>query len=65
MIDGVTGFLAESVDDFAEKVVYLLKNPRVAEELGRNGREHVRRNFLMTRHLADYLELFRELSQGG
>jgi len=65
VIDGVTGFLAESVDDFAEKVVYLLENPRVAEELGRNGREHVRRNFLMTRHLADYLELFRELSQGG
>ena len=65
VIDGVTGFLAESVDDFAEKVVYLLENPRVAEELGRNGREHVKRNFLMTRHLADYLELFRELSQGG
>jgi len=62
VIDGVTGFLAESVDDFAEKVVYLLENPRVAEELGKNGREHVRRNFLMTRHLADYLELFRELS---
>jgi len=34
-------------------MVYLLKHPERAEEMGENGREHVLRNFLITRHLKD------------
>jgi len=61
VIEGETGFLVESVAACAERVLYLLRHPGEAEELGRAAREHVRRNFLSTRHLADYLRLFRQL----
>jgi hypothetical protein len=30
--------------------------------MGENGREHILRNFLITRNLKDYLKLFSELS---
>ena len=36
----------------------LLNSPHYARRLGENGREHVRMNFLLTRHLRDYFLLF-------
>ena len=61
VIDGETGFLVESVEECAQKALYLLRHPEKAKEMGQKGKEHVRRNFLITRHLRDYLELFRTL----
>ena len=58
VIDGETGLLVNSVEECAEKTLYLLENPEEAERLGKAGREHVRQHFLSTRHLADYLRLF-------
>ncbi|MFQ6084784.1 MAG: glycosyltransferase [Candidatus Bathyarchaeia archaeon] len=60
--DGKSGFLVETVKEAAEKTVYLLRHPRRAEEMGKEGREHVRKNFLITRKLKDYLRLFLELA---
>jgi len=62
VIDGETGFLVESVEECARKTLYLLRNPAEARRMGEKGREHVRRHFLITRHLRDYLELFRRLT---
>jgi trehalose synthase len=62
VIDGETGFLVESVEECAEKVLFLLRNPEVSERMGAAAREHVRRNYLSTRHLADYLRLFGSMS---
>jgi len=62
VINGKTGFIIKGVNDASEKIVYLLKNKSVRDALGRNGREHVRRNFLITRHLYDYLKLFSKLT---
>ena len=62
VINGKTGFTIKGVNDASEKIVYLLKNKSVRDALGRNGREHVRRNFLITRHLYDYLKLFSKLT---
>ena len=59
--DGQTGYLVESVEACAEKVVYLMQNPELAASLGAAGREHVRQNFLTTRNLRDYLRLFLDL----
>ena len=39
----------------------LLNDTVYAEKLGRNGREHIKNNFLITRHLRDYLLLFISL----
>ena len=60
--DGETGFLVNDHEQCAERVLYLLENPERAQEMGELAREHVRRNFLITRHLVDYLRLFNELS---
>ena len=39
----------------------LLRNPVRADEMGAEGRSHVRDNFLSTRELEDWLRLFRDL----
>ncbi|MCR4406317.1 MAG: glycosyltransferase [Anaerolineae bacterium] len=62
VLDGETGFLVDSVEACAEKTLYLLQHPDEAERMGARGREHVRQNFLSTRHLRDYLRLFASLS---
>jgi len=61
IIDGETGYLVDSAEECAEKTLILLKNPDKAEKMGAAAREHVRENFLTTRHLADYLKLFRAM----
>jgi trehalose synthase len=62
VLDGKTGFLVDSVEACAEKTLYLLQHPAEAAHMGEAAREHVRRHFLTTRHLADYLKLFAELA---
>jgi len=61
IINGVTGYLIHSVEGAAYKIANLLKNPELAKTIGENGREHVRHNFLITRHLKDYLLLLLSL----
>jgi trehalose synthase len=60
-----SGLLSHSVEGCAYAVKQLLQNPEYAEKLGQNGREHVRQNFLLTRHLRDYLLLFLSLFHEG
>ncbi len=51
------GMLCHSIDGAAFCLKQLLNNPAYAKRLGENGREHVRHNFLLTRHLKEYLLL--------
>ena len=60
--DGVGGFLVESVEECAEKVLYLLGHAARAREMGQAGREHIRANFLTPRLLSDELSLLKSLS---
>ena len=53
-----SGLLCHSIEGAAFAIKQLLNNPEYAQTLGRNGREHVKNNFLLTRHLRDYLLLF-------
>jgi trehalose synthase len=53
-----TGLLIHSIEGAAFALKQLLSNPEYASWLGKNGHEHVKRNFLITRHLKDYLILF-------
>jgi trehalose synthase len=57
IIDGVTGFLVHSEEGAAFRIRHLLNNPGLMQRMGGAGREHVRRNFLITRHLSEYLTL--------
>ena len=54
---GQTGYTSNSVEGTAFYGRHLLNNPSIAEEMGRRARERVRQNFLITRHLEDYLSL--------
>jgi trehalose synthase len=59
--EGETGFLVESIEECADRVLYLLQNPERAHEMGLRGREYVRRHFISTVNLRNYLYLFRDL----
>ncbi|MDH5745578.1 MAG: glycosyltransferase, partial [Candidatus Bathyarchaeota archaeon] len=63
ILHGKTGFLVNSIEEAAEKTIYLLKHPAEAKKIGKQGREHILKNFLITRHLKDYLKLFGSLSR--
>jgi len=63
IIYGVTGYTVNSVEGAAHWIRYLLSNPQLARKMGEAGREHVRQNFLITRHLRDYLSLLVHLSR--
>jgi trehalose synthase len=62
VINGSTGFLVNTTSEAAEITTYLLKNQEEAKKMGENGKEHVFRNFLITRHLKDYLRLLGEFT---
>jgi len=57
----LTGLLCYTVEGAAYALRQLLTNPEFASWLGRNGREHVKQNFLITGHLKNYLLLFLAL----
>lgn len=59
--DKLTGLLTHGIEGTAYAIKQLLSNPEYARWLGNNGREHVKYNFLITRHLKDYMILFLTL----
>jgi trehalose synthase len=61
--DGKNGFLVEPTDydSCADRVIKILKNPKLANKLGTNAKESVRKNFLTTRLVSDYLDLLTEV----
>ena len=63
--DGENGFLCEpdDLDCFADRIVELLKNKRLAKEMGEKGKKTVREKFLITRSLLDYLDLLNYINQ--
>lgn len=54
----ITGILSHSIEGTAYAIRTLLLNQEYANWLGQNGHAHVKENFLITRHLKDYLLLF-------
>jgi len=56
-----SGFLCHSVEGCAFGIKQFLNSPAYAARMGENAKEHMRRNFLLTRHLRDYLLLFLSL----
>jgi trehalose synthase len=58
----VTGFTVNSIEGAAFRIRQLLQNADLMARLGGAAREYVRRNFLITRHLGDYLALLASLT---
>ena len=59
--DGVNGFLVSSIDETAKRMVELINDKKLRDEMGSKARETVRKNFLLTRYLEQYLDLFAGL----
>jgi trehalose synthase len=58
MEGGVGGVLVRTVEECADQIVRLIRDPRDALELARKGKELVREKFLLTRLIADELRLY-------
>jgi trehalose synthase len=65
IIDGETGIVAATTDDFVAGVLRLLEDPDLARKYGEHGRHHVAERFLITRYLRDSLRLLDELHRKG
>ena len=59
----VTGYTVHSVEGAAFRLRHLLNNRELIARMGAAGREHVRRSFLITRHLVDDMALLIHLTQ--
>lgn len=55
--DGVDGFLVNTPEEAAAKIKLLLEDPALRQQLGQNGREHVRSEFLITANAVNYLKI--------
>ena len=55
--DEWNGFLVNTPDQAAARMVQLLKNRRLREQIGSRAKESVRQNFLMCRLLEDWLDV--------
>ena len=62
--DGAGGRLVTTNDEATAASLELLRDGELRHRLGVAGRERVRRNFLSTRNLRDYLRLFNALRTG-
>ena len=56
-----SGILTYSIDGTVHYLKQLLYEPDYAQRLALNGKEHIKNNFLITRHIRDYLLLFLSL----
>jgi trehalose synthase len=61
IVNWQSGFLVNTPEGAAFRIRYLLQNKSKREEMGRIGSEYVRENFLITRHLREYLTLIYSL----
>lgn len=55
--DGVNGFLVSSIEEAADRIVRLVKDEKLREEMGSRCRDVVKSTFLLSRYLEDYLDL--------
>lgn len=60
VINGVNGFLhnPKDIKSFSQSIIKILQDEELRNELGKNGKEHITKNFLITRLITDWLNLF-------
>jgi trehalose synthase len=65
IINGVTGFLVHSPEGAARRCLQLLDAPELCRRMGEDGYQHVKQNFLLTRHVKDYMLVMLALDYPG
>jgi trehalose synthase len=61
VVDHYTGFLVRTPEGAALRIQYLLRHPDLRKKMGELAHTFVRDNFLLTRHLREYLTLIVSL----
>jgi len=56
--NGKDGFLVNSVQECADRIIQVLEDKRLAKRIGKAAKETVRKKFLLTRLMEQYLDLF-------
>lgn len=62
--DGESGFLVNTVEEAADRLVELLRDGEARERMGKAARERVRQRFLSTREVEDHVRLLTSLGSG-
>lgn len=65
VINHFNGFRVNTPEGAALRIRYLLKHPEIMETMGKNARQFVLDNYLITRHLREYLTLVVALLYGS
>jgi trehalose synthase len=65
--DGHNGYVLDAGDNqgFAERIIHIMRNGEKFQEMKKNARESVRKRFLVTRIMLDYMNLFNSYENGG
>jgi trehalose synthase len=61
--DGESGFLVDTIDQAADRIVQILNDPGLRQRLGARAKETVRENFLMSRLVEDWVDLLSEVRE--
>ncbi len=64
IINNKTGFLVNSPQEMAQKMLYLEENPDIAEKMGKAGRKHVLKNYTWKMFLNKIEKVFKEVAKG-
>jgi glycosyltransferase involved in cell wall biosynthesis len=62
VLDGVTGFHAASVEEWASGLARLIESPALRAQQGERGHAHVIERYDMARYQRRYLELLNRLA---
>lgn len=65
IINGKNGYLVNNVEECANRTIELLRDDKLRKKMGKFGREFVRENFLITRHLLDYIKMLKRILKVG
>jgi glycosyltransferase involved in cell wall biosynthesis len=57
----VTGFLADSKEEWFQCLVQLIDNPDLRLQMGKHARESVKKNWLLSAHAVDWLVLYEKI----
>ena len=61
ILHGETGYLVNNIIECGQSIYDLVKDPAKVKAMGARAREHIRKNFLITRQLKDYLQLMQTM----
>jgi trehalose synthase len=65
VISGSTGFICPTVEESGARILELLRNPELVEQMGVAAHEYMREKYLITRCASDYVDLLNKLREAA